>query len=135
MKRREVSVQYRGNDCADVSCAGEAFGVHIGDASGGRNTVGCPTELVAGALGACIVLTMAAVAANKGLPTCGLGADVEMTGGEEADGFVTRFVVTIRLDPALDARGRTILLNSARTCTVHKLLSGRVEFEERAAAL
>jgi uncharacterized OsmC-like protein len=77
------------------------------------------------------VLTLAAVAASKGLPTSGLAAHVEMTGGDEEGDFVTRLVATIRLDPRLDARGRTILLNSAKCCTVHKLLTGRVEIEER----
>ena len=131
MKRREVMVTYRGDGRADVQAAGETFGVHLGDASNGRGTVGCPTEMVAAALGTCIVLTMAALAANKGLPASNLAARVELSGGDEADGFVTRFVTTIRLDPALDQRGRTILLNSARACTVHKLLTGKVEFEER----
>jgi putative redox protein len=134
LKRRQVSVSYRGNECVDVSCADARFGVHIGDASNGRDSVGCPTEMVASALGACIVLTMAAAAVHKGLPTAGMAAHVEMTGGDEADGFVTRFVVAIELDPSLDARGRAILLNSARTCTVQKLLTGRVEIDEHAKA-
>ena len=72
-----------------------------------------------------------AVATNKGMSSTDISATVEISGGDEPDGFVTHFVTEIRLPPELDARCRTILMNSSRTCTVHKLLEGRVEFEER----
>ncbi len=42
-------------------------------------------------------------------------------------GFASR----IEIDGRLDERERTILLNSARHCDVHKILEGQVSFEDQ----
>jgi uncharacterized OsmC-like protein len=76
--------------------------------------------------------TMAAVAAAKGItmPDMEVHASAEMRDvpGQPAD-TVIRSVITYRGE--LSPREWTILFNSARRCEVHKLLRGRIEFEEQ----
>jgi len=78
-----------------------------------------------------MVLTMAAVAASKGITPDKLQVQVE-TRIEEETGREQRttFVTGIDLGSGLTERGRKILFNSARHCEVHKLLRGSLEFRE-----
>lgn len=77
-----------------------------------------------------MVLTMAAVAANKGIASDKLEADVE--GRTEFAGrhTSTRFTTHLRLGEGLTPREVRILYNAARTCEVHKMLRGEIAFEE-----
>ena len=78
-----------------------------------------------------MVLTMAAVAANKGIVLDGLEVQVETCIEEEAGHQQrTTFVTAIDLGLGLTERERKILFNSARRCEVHKLLGGIIEFRE-----
>jgi hypothetical protein len=76
-----------------------------------------------------MVLTMAAVAAHKGIHPTRLGATVE---GHTAMGAstTTRFSSTLDLGDGLSPREQRILFNAARQCEVHKMLRGEVTFEE-----
>ena len=78
-----------------------------------------------------MVLTMAAVAGNKGIETTRLAASVE--GHTEFVGrqTSTRFVSHLDLGEGLTAREQRILYNSARNCEVHKMLRGEVVFEDQ----
>jgi hypothetical protein len=78
-----------------------------------------------------MVLTMAAVAENKGIRVTRLAAVVE--GRTEFVGrqATTRFVSDLDLGEGLSPREQQILFNSARQCEVHKMLRGEVAFEER----
>jgi uncharacterized OsmC-like protein len=77
-----------------------------------------------------MVLTMAAVAANKGIDTDMVNASVE--GRTEFAGRETRtrFVTHLELGQGLTSREVRILYNAARRCEVHKMLRGEIEFEE-----
>ena len=77
-----------------------------------------------------MVLTMAAVAANKGIDSARLEADVE--GRTEFAGRSTRthFTTHLRLGEGLTSREVRILYNAARSCEVHKMLRGEIAFEE-----
>ncbi len=77
-----------------------------------------------------MVLTMAAVAAAKGMPATGFSVEVRMQTAPDGRGGVT-FENTIFLSPDLTPREQRILYNSARTCEVHHLLRGPVCFRER----
>lgn len=77
-----------------------------------------------------MVLTMAAVAANKGIALNKLEARVETRIDESGRQQKTTFVTTIDLGSGLTDRERKILFNSARHCEVHKLLRGTIEFRE-----
>jgi len=77
-----------------------------------------------------MVLTMAAVAANKDIHCTRLAASVE--GHTEFVGRVTttRLVSHLDLGEGLTPREQRILFNSAKRCEVHKMLNGEIEFEE-----
>ena len=77
-----------------------------------------------------MVLTMAAVADNKGIALTRLAASVE--GRTEFIGrrATTQFCSQLDLGEGLTSREQRILYNSARTCEVHKMLHGEITFEE-----
>jgi uncharacterized OsmC-like protein len=77
-----------------------------------------------------MVLTMAAVAANKGIRLEHLGATVK--GRTEFPGreAVTHFATHLEFQGNLTPREQHILYNSARNCEVHKMLRGKITFEE-----
>lgn len=77
-----------------------------------------------------MVLTMAAVAANKGIETTRLDASVEGITEFVGRQTSTRFVSRLDLGEGLTPREQRILYNSARTCEVHKMLRGEVVFED-----
>ena len=77
-----------------------------------------------------MVLTMAAVAANKGIALDKLEVQVETRVEEAAHQQRTTFLTSIDLGSGLTERERKILFNSARRCEVHKLLRGSFEFSE-----
>ena len=78
-----------------------------------------------------MVLTMAAVAANKGMQVDKLEVQVDAVTDVTEGGGRTQFSSTIDLGQGLADREIKILFNSARRCEVHKLLGGQIEFEER----
>ena len=76
-----------------------------------------------------MVLTMAAVAAHKGIHPTRLSATVEgrtQLGAET----ITHFASELDLGEGLSPREQRILFNAARQCEVHKMLRGEVIFEE-----
>jgi uncharacterized OsmC-like protein len=77
-----------------------------------------------------MVLTMAAVAAKKGMALDKLEVQVETRVEEAGHRQRTTFVTAIDLGLGLTERERKILFNSARHCEVHKLLRGSIEFRE-----
>lgn len=78
-----------------------------------------------------MVLTMAAVAANKGIQVGKLEAQVDAVTDVTEGGQRTKFSSTLDLGQGLNDREIKILFNSARRCEVHKLLGGQIEFEEK----
>jgi uncharacterized OsmC-like protein len=77
-----------------------------------------------------MVLTMAAVAENKGIAFTRLAASVEgLTEftGRQAN---THFRSEIDLGEGLTPREQRILYNSAKQCEVHKMLRGEIAFDE-----
>jgi uncharacterized OsmC-like protein len=77
-----------------------------------------------------MVLTMAAVADNKGIALTQLAASVEGHTEFKGQQASTRFVSHLDLGEGLTNREERILYNSARNCEVHKMLRGEVTFEE-----
>ncbi|HSJ53883.1 MAG TPA: hypothetical protein VLC52_09060 [Anaerolineae bacterium] len=80
-----------------------------------------------------MVLTMAAVAASKGIEVTRLGATVQGLTEFVGLGANTRFVTNLDLGTGLSTRERAILYNSARHCEVHKMLRGQIEFQDNLA--
>jgi uncharacterized OsmC-like protein len=81
-----------------------------------------------------MVLTMAAVAVNKGIQVEKLEAQVDAVTDVTEGGQRTKFYTLIDLGQGLSDREIKILFNSARRCEVHKLLGGQIEFEEKLTA-
>lgn len=77
-----------------------------------------------------MVLTMAAVAASKQIDVKRLAATVQGVTEFAGLGANTRFVTNLDLGEGLSRREQAILYNSARQCEVHKMLRGRIEFQE-----
>lgn len=80
-----------------------------------------------------MVLTIAAVAANKGIALSSLRVQVETRIEEAGHQQRTTFVIAVDLGPGLTERQSKILFNSGRYCEVHKLLGGSIEFRESLA--
>jgi uncharacterized OsmC-like protein len=77
-----------------------------------------------------MALTMAAVAAHKGIAIGRLAISVESHTKLAERSAATHFTSRVELDKGLTARERRILFNSARLCEVHKMLRGEITFEE-----
>ena len=82
-----------------------------------------------------MVLTMAAVAENKGIHVEGLAASVEGRTEFVNRRTTTRFVSHLDLGEGLAPREQRILYNSARNCEVHKMLRGEITFEDHLEGL
>jgi len=76
-----------------------------------------------------MVLTIAAVAAHKGIHPTRLGATV-VGRTQLGAGTITHFASELDLGEGLTPREQRILFNAARQCEVHKMLRGEVTFEE-----
>jgi uncharacterized OsmC-like protein len=77
-----------------------------------------------------MVLTIAAVAAHKGIALPQLSATVEGRTEFEGPAASSHFESRLMLPEGLSAREQRILFNAARQCEVHKMLRGEVTFEE-----
>ena len=88
----------------------------------GKGEAFSPTDLVATALGTCIVTTMAIVAERRGIDFAGASFLVEKHMATDPVRRIGRLPVTIRLPASLDPETRTILERAAYTCPVHKSL-------------
>jgi uncharacterized OsmC-like protein len=82
-----------------------------------------------------MVLTMAAVAENKGIHVKRLAASVEGRTEFVNRRTTTGFVSHLDLGEGLTPRELRILYNSARNCEVHKMLRGEITFEDHLEGL
>lgn len=89
----------------------------------GRGQSFSPTDLVAAALGTCILTTMAIVADRRGIDISGARYRVEKHMVADPGRRIGRLPVTVRLPARLDAESRAILERAAHTCPVHRSLS------------
>ena len=87
-----------------------------------------PTDLLAAALGSCMLTTMAIVAAREGIPFAGGRFTLEKH--MRADPRrVARLPVRITMPPGLDPEQRATLERAALTCPVYQSLSPEIEKE------
>lgn len=80
-----------------------------------------------------MALTIAAVAAHKGIALGRLSVSVESHTRLAERRAATRFIARVDLGDGLDPRERRILFNSAKLCEVHKMLRGEITFDETLA--
>jgi len=93
----------------------------------GRGESFSPTDLVATALGTCMLTTMGIVARRHDWNLDGATATVEKVMVADPVRRIGKLVVQIRMPAGLDARARETLEKTALTCPVHKSLSPAVE--------
>jgi putative redox protein len=86
-----------------------------------------PTDLVATALGTCILTTMAIVAERHGWKMAGSTATVEKHMVADPARRIGKLVVVITMKGEFDSRARETLERTAHTCPVQKSLGANVE--------
>ena len=90
-----------------------------------------PTDLVATALGTCVLTTMGIVAERHGWDLKGSHARVEKVMVSEPVRRIGRLDLVVVMPAALDERARTTLERTALTCPVHRSLGEGVELPMR----
>lgn len=90
-----------------------------------------PTDLVATALGTCIVTTMAIVAKRKGYELPAITAEVEKHMTTEGPRRIAKIVTRLAIPLAEDHPDRAVLEAAAHGCPVHKSLHPEVEKDIR----
>lgn len=93
----------------------------------GRGESFSPTDLVATALGTCILTTVAIVAERHGWKMSGSTAQVDKHMVADPVRRIGKLVVSITMRGDFDARARETLERTAHTCPVHKSLAANVE--------
>ena len=87
-----------------------------------------PTDLVAAALGSCMVTTMAIVAEREGIPFAGASFSVEKHMRSDPR-RIARLPVRLDMPGGLTPEQRARLENTARTCPVIRSLDPEIEKE------
>lgn len=93
----------------------------------GRGEAFSPTDLVATALGTCILTTMGIVAQRHGWAMEGSRAKVEKHMVADPARRIGQLVVRVVMVGEFDTRARETLERTAHTCPVHKSLATNVE--------
>lgn len=93
----------------------------------GKGASFSPTDLVATALGTCMLTTMGIVAKRHGWSLAGATATVEKHMVADPERRIGKLTVELCLPAALGTKERTILERTALTCPVHKSLRPEVE--------
>ena len=86
-----------------------------------------PTDLVATALGTCIVSTIAIVARRRGIEVGEMRFRVEKHMATDPVRRIARLPVVVRLPAALTAEQRQIVERTAHACPVHRSLHPDVD--------
>jgi uncharacterized OsmC-like protein len=128
----EITGSYAGNK--KVRLQHGPSGAEIGTAApldnNGDGSSFSPTDLVAAALGACMVTVMAIVAERDGIPYDGVDFVVEKH--MRADPRrIDKLPVTLRMPAGLTPEQRVKLERTALTCPVHRSLLPEIEKEVR----
>jgi putative redox protein len=93
----------------------------------GRGESFSPTDLVATALGSCMLTVMGIMARTLKVDIAGATATVEKEMTATAPRRIQRLGVRIHIPPSLSAENRQKLERAAHTCPVHKSLHPDIE--------
>ncbi len=107
--------------------SGATFGTEAPADNGGRGESFSPTDLVATALGACMLTTMGIVARRDRIPLEGATFRVEKHMSDAPPRRIARLPIMIRMPAGLDSAARQKLENAAHACPVKRSLSADVE--------
>lgn len=116
-----------------TSCRHEPSGAEIAtDApkdNEGRGEAFSPTDLLATALGSCMLTTMGIVARRRGWEMQGARAEVEKHMVVQPARRVGRLVVRFAMPAGIPEEARPVLERAAHSCPVHKSLHPDVEID------
>jgi uncharacterized OsmC-like protein len=107
--------------------------------AGGQDAAPTPYELLLAALGACKAITVRMYAKRKGWPLQGVQLNLSHAKVHAADcancdsggSLIDQIDVEIKLQGALSAEQRRILLAIAEKCPVHRTLTSQVQIRSR----
>jgi putative redox protein len=124
-----ITLQYQG-DLRTQATHGPSQTPLITDAPAdnqGKGASFSPTDLVAAALGTCMLTTMGIQAKRNGWALEGATATVEKHMVADPDRRIGKVAVHLRLPAGFGDRERKILERTALTCPVHRSLDAKVE--------
>jgi len=93
----------------------------------GRGEAFSPTDLVAAALGSCILTVMGIVARRHQLDLAGTTANVTKEMVDQPSRRIARLAVTVTFPKSFPPQARALLEQAARSCPVHHSLDPAVE--------
>jgi putative redox protein len=93
----------------------------------GKGETFSPTDLMATALGTCIVTTKAIVATRRAIDFSAATFTVEKHMVADPERRIGRLPVTIRMPATISAENRAVLERTAHTCPVHKSLHPSID--------
>ncbi len=128
----EIELEYRGElRCRAVhGPSGEVLATDAPVDNGGRGEAFSPTDLVATALGACMLTIVGKVAERAGIHLVGARARVVKHMQQEPVRRIARLEVLLEL-PGVPPERRTSLERAAHTCPVHQSLAEGIEIPVR----
>jgi putative redox protein len=95
--------------------------------NGGSEKSFSPTDLVAVALGTCILTTMAFRAKSLGLDLAGAAVNVDKEMATAPVRRIARLATRVRIPGQITDRHKKVLEATAHSCPVHKSLSHEIE--------
>ena len=93
----------------------------------GKGEAFSPTDLVATAIGTCLLTTMAIAARKRGWELAGSTARVEKHMVADPKRRIAKLAVVLQIPHEFGAAERKVLEEAALTCPVHESLDARVE--------
>ena len=124
-----IEMEYEG----DLHCravhgpSGTSLGTDAPKDNQGRGETFSPTDLVATALGTCILTTMGIMARTLGIELRGATAEVGKEMTTAGPRRIARLPVTVRVPGAVSEENRLKLERAAHTCPVHKSLHPEID--------
>ena len=109
--------------------SGRELGTDAPKDNEGRGESFSPTDLLATALGSCMLTVMGITARRHGWPLDGARAHVEKHMATDPVRRVGRLVVRFAMPPALPEASRPVLERAALSCPVHRSLHPDVEID------
>lgn len=125
----EISIKYRGDlhTTALHLPSGASIDTDAPRDNAGLGEAFSPTDLLAAALGSCVLTTMGIVARRNGWNLEGSVARVVKTMTSQPSRRVGSLAVTFELPEGLTEKARIILQRAAYACPVHRSLSPEIE--------